>query len=334
VSSTEPVDELSATQFEEHEALEAEHSISGRPFELSAARGGLLGRFHNDKLAFVAVAWLVVIALVALLAPWIAPYGQSEGTLGSADLQPVWSGGSWDHIMGTTPQGYDILSRLIHGARTSLVIGVSVVVLAGLFGVLIGLIAGYKGGRTDRLLMGWVDVQVSFPGLLMALLLLMVLRGSVKTVIIVLAINGWMVYARMTRGVVLSMRERPFVEAAEIIGARPRRVIMTHVLPNLVSPLATLGTLEFARIVLAEAALSFLGLGIQFPQTSWGTDAAQGGAYINRNPWPAIYPGVALTLTVLAVNIVAAWLRVVFDPQEREKRHAATVLGGAGGKQL
>ena len=334
MSATEPVDELSAREFEEHHALEAEEALTGRPYELSAARGGLLGKFRNDKLAFVALGWLIVITLVAILAPWIAPYGQSEGTLGDADKSPVWNGGSWDHIFGTTPQGYDILSRLIHGARTSLVIGVAVVVAAGLFGVVIGLIAGYRGGRTDRLLMGWVDVQVSFPGLLMALLLLMVLRGSVKTVIIVLAINGWMVYARMTRGVVLSMRERPFVEAAEIIGAKPRRVIATHVLPNLASPLATLATLEFARIVLAEAALSFLGLGIQFPQTSWGTDAAQGGAYINRNPWPAIYPGLALTITVLAVNIVAAWLRVVFDPQEREKRHAANVLGGAGGKQL
>ena len=332
MSATEPVDELSATQFEEHRALEAEEAIQGRPFELSAVRGGLLGKFANDKLALIALAWLILIVLVAIFAPWIAPYGQSQGTLGDADKSPVWNGGSWDHVFGTTPQGYDILSRLIHGARTSLTIGIAVVVAAGLFGLVIGLISGYKGGRTDRLLMGWVDVQVSFPGLLMALLLLMVLRGSVKTVIIVLAINGWMVYARMTRGVVLTMKERPFVEAAEIIGAKPRRVIMTHVLPNLVSPLATLATLEFARIVLAEAALSFLGLGIQFPQTSWGTDAAQGGQFINRNPWPAIYPGLALTITVLAVNIVAAWLRVAFDPQEREKRHAATVI--AGGKQL
>lgn len=330
MSATEPVDELSATTFEQDEAVQREEAIQGRPYELtSARRGGLLAKFVNDKLAFAAITWLVIVSVCAIFAPWIAPYGKVEGSLSTVDISPVWNGGSWSHVMGTTNQGYDILSRLIYGARTSLVIGVAVVALAGLFGIAIGLVSGYKGGRLDRLLMGWVDVQVSFPGLLMALLLLMVLRGSVTTVIIVLAINGWMVYARMTRGVVLSLRERPFVEAAEIIGARPSRVVFRHILPNLVSPLATLATLEFARIVLAEAALSFLGLGIQFPDVSWGSDAAKGGEYINANAWYAIYPGLALTLTVLAVNIVASWLRVVFDPQEREKRHAATVLGGA-----
>ena len=123
----EPTDELSASTFERHEAAEAEQSIHGRPYELSAARRGLLVRFANDKLAFAALGWLILVGAVAILATWIAPYGQSEGTLGDADRSPVWNGGSWDHVFGTTPQGYDILSRLIHGARTSLLIGVAVV---------------------------------------------------------------------------------------------------------------------------------------------------------------------------------------------------------------
>ena len=234
--------------------------------------------------------------------------------------------------MGTDWQGYDVLSRLLHGARTSLFIGVFVVALAGTFGVLVGLIAGFRGGRTDRWLMGWVDVQVSFPGLLLAMLLIALVGGTIWSVGVILALNGWMVYARVTRGVVLSVRERPFVEAAEMIGASPLRVVARHVLPNLITPLATIGVLEFARIILAEAALSFLGLGIQFPGVTWGLDIARAGDHeLFGNQWLILYPGLLLSLTVLAVNLLSSWLRVALDPQEREKRFAATgqTKGGA-----
>ncbi|HWC68364.1 MAG TPA: ABC transporter permease, partial [Acidimicrobiales bacterium] len=220
------------------------------------------------------------------------------------------------------------LSRLIYGARTSLFIGAAVVVLAGTFGVVFGLIAGYKGGKADRWMMGWVDLQVAFPGLLLAIVILSLVGGSVTSVIVVLALNGWMVYARMTRGIVLTVKETPYVEAAEMVGCKPKRVIFKHILPNLTSALATLGVLELARIILAEAALSFLGLGIQFPQVSWGLDTARGGDYIFSNPWLVVFPGLALSITVLSVNLVASWLRVVFDPQEREKRFAATATSG------
>ncbi len=248
---------------------------------------------------------------------------------------PVWNGGSWSNPMGTDWQGYDVLSRLLYGARTSLFIGVFVVVVAGTFGVMIGLIAGYRGGRTDRFLMGWVDVQVSFPGLLLAMLLIALVGGTVWTVSIILAINGWMVYGRMTRGVVLSVRERPFVEAAEMVGASPRRVVLRHVLPNLFTPLATLAVLEFARIILAEAALSFLGLGIQYPGVTWGLDIARAGDHeLFGNQWLIAYPGILLSLTVLAVNLLSSWLRVVLDPQEREKRFASNAIGKAGGAEL
>ena len=168
-----------------------------------------------------------------------------------------------------------------------------------------------------------VVVQVAFPGLLLALIMIAILGGSVRTVILVLSFNGWMVYARMTRGVVLSLKERPFVEAAEVIGCKPRRVVLTHILPNLVSSLSTLAVLEFARILLAEATLSFLGLGIQYPEVSLGLVANNGRDYLFSAPRFIIIPGIVLSLLVLNVNFVASWLRVLFDPQERVKRFAA-----------
>lgn len=327
-------DEYTAQTLEEEAALEEEEALQGRPYELAAAQGGLFRELVRDKLGLASAIFLVVLAASAILAPLIAPDLPNRGNLGNAMASPVWNGGSWSNPMGTDWQGYDVLSRLLYGARTSLFIGVFVVLLAGTFGVIIGLIAGYKGGRADRWLMGWVDVQVSFPGLLLAMLLIALVGGTMWSVSIILALNGWMVYARMTRGTVLSVRERPFVEAAEMVGARPRRIVMRHVLPNLFTPLATLAVLEFARIILAEAALSFLGLGIQYPGVTWGLDIARAGDHeLFGNQWLIVYPGLLLSLTVLAVNLLSSWLRVVLDPQEREKRYASTVQG-KGGAQL
>lgn len=322
-------DEYTAERRDEADALLAEEQLEGRPYELSAVRRGLFRELVRDKAGFIALSVLVVLVILAAFAPLIAPYGPTDGSLSDSKLSPIWGDeGTWDHVLGTDEQGYDVLSRLIYGARTSLLIGAGVVVFAGTFGVLVGLLAGYRGGRTDRWLMGWVDVQVAFPGLLLAIVILSMVGGSTTSLIVVLALNGWMVYARMTRGVVLGVKERPFVEAAEIVGCKARRVVFVHILPNLVSALATLGVLEFARIILAEAALSFLGLGIQYPNVSWGLDAAQGRDQIFSNSWLVVFPGLALSITVLAVNLVASWLRLVFDPQEREKRFAATATTG------
>ena len=334
MSTTIGPDELSASQHDEDEATEHEEAIFGRPFELTGATAprGLLGDLVRDKLGLASLVFLVLLALAAVLAPVLAPADPNDGDLTNAMASPVWHGGTWAHPFGTDWQGYDVLSRLLYGARTSLFIGVAVVALAGTFGVLVGLVAGYRGGRTDRLLMGWVDVQVSFPGLLLAMLLIALVGGSVLSVTVILAINGWMVYARMTRGVVLSVRERPFVEAAEVVGCKPRRVVMTHILPNLTTPLATLAVLEFARIILAEAALSFLGLGVQHPTVTWGLDIARAGDHeLFGNQWLIVYPGILLSLTVLSVNLLSSWLRVALDPQEREKKFAATATAGAGG---
>lgn len=187
---------------------------------------------------------------------------------------------------------------------------------------MLGLVAGYRGGRTDSFIMRWIDTQVAFPGLLIALIILAVIGPSMLTVILVLSLNGWMVYGRLTRGAVLSIRQTAYVEAAEMVGCSAPRVVFRHILPNLTSPLLTLGILEFARIVLAEAALSFLGMGIQPPATSWGLDVATGKNYMFRAWWLVTFPGIAISLTVLAINLLASWMRLISDPQEREKQFA------------
>lgn len=277
----------------------------------------------SDKPAMFGLLIMILLLLCAVFAAFLAPYDPAAQNIMARLKPPMWvEGGSLAHVLGTDHLGRDVLSRLLHGTRISLLVGFGTVILAGSVGVLIGLVSGYKGGRVDALLVAFIDTNVAFPGLLLALLILAVIGPSTSTVIVVLALNGWMVFARVTRGIVLSMRATPFIEAAEVIGCRPRRILWTHVLPNLLSPLLTLATLEFARIVLAEAALSFLGLGIQPPATSWGLDVAQGKEYMFRAWWLVTMPGMAIAMTVLAINLVASWLRVTSDPIEREKRFA------------
>jgi peptide/nickel transport system permease protein len=317
----------------QHQAIEdaeaTEEMFEGRPYEIRAATTGLFAELRADKPGFLSALFLFVVLIAGFAAPLLAPYGPVEGNPSTSNISPVWDGGSWSHVLGTDTQGYDVLSRLMYGARTTMLIGFAVVAAAGLFGVVVGLIAGYRGGRVDRWLMRWVDVQVAFPGLLIALIMIAVLEASMRSLIFVLAFNGWMVYARMTRGVVLSAKERPYVEAAEMIGCKPRRVMFKHILPNLTSSLVTLAVLEFARIILAEATLSFLGLGLQFPEVSLGVMANSGRDAFFSLPRLAIIPGVVITLIVLAVNFLASWLRVASDPIEREKRHAAGAVSAA-----
>jgi peptide/nickel transport system permease protein len=268
---------------------------------------------------------LVVFILVALLAPVITPHDPSTQLLADRLTPPFWEhGGSMNHILGTDQLGRDILSRIIYGSRISLLVGTGVVLVAMAFGVTVGITSGYFGGRVDAIIMRVVDTQGAFPGLLLAMLILAAVGPSVKTVMIVLMLDGWLVYARVSRGAVLSLRETAYVEAAELVGCGPNRVMFRHILPNLTSPILTLGVLEFARIILAEAVLSFLGLGVQPPQMSWGLEIAEGQDFVYSNWWLVTFPGIAIALTVLGVNLFASWLRVAADPQEREKRFAAS----------
>lgn len=288
------------------------------------ARLDELGReLWQDKLGMAGFVVIVLLLLMAIFAPLIAPYDPAAQSVVARLKPPAWlPKGSWDHLLGTDHLGRDVLSRVIYGARASLIVGVVVVLVAGTFGVVLGLWSGFKGGRTDAVIMRIVDVQVAFPGLLLILLVISVIGPSMMTMIIVLAVTNWMVYARVVRGIVLSVRQTPYVEAAEMIGCRTGRVVFRHILPNLISPLLTLGILEFTNIVLAEAAMSFLGLGVQPPATSWGLDVANGRDYIFVAWWLITFPGLSIALTVLAVNLFAGWVRVTTDPQEREKRYA------------
>jgi len=284
----------------------------------------------RDRTGFIGVVLIAALVFMALAAPLLAPHDPAAQNLRARLRPPAWEAkGSWNHVLGTDHLGRDVLSRVIYGSRVSLLVGAAVVIIAGTFGVMMGLFAGYRGGRTDNFIMRWIDTQVAFPGLLLALIILAVIGPSIITVIIVLSLNGWMVYGRMTRGAVLSVRQTEYVEAAEIVGCKGRRVIFRHILPNLTSPLLTLSILEFARIVLAEAALSFLGLGIQPPATSWGLDVATGKDYIFRAWWLVTMPGIAISVTVLAVNLVASWMRLISDPQEREKQFARQMAARA-----
>lgn len=301
-------------------------AFRGRPHEMFSAVRGMGRELWQDKAGFIGLVVLVLLVLMAVFAPLISPYAPDAQNLLQKFRPPVWAEtGTWEHVLGTDNLGRDVLSRMIHGSGVSLLVGVAVVALAGGFGVLMGLLAGYRGGRTDAFIMRWIDTQIAFPGLLLALIILAVVGPSMTTVIVVLAINGWMVYGRMTRSIVLTVRQLPYVEAAEMVGCRSSRVVFRHILPNLASPLLTLSILEFARIILAEAALSFLGLGIQPPQTSWGLDVAIGKEYIFNAWWLVTIPGTAIAVTVLAINLVASWARITSDPQEREKRFARLV---------
>lgn len=294
------------------------------------ARGRLrrsIRELWSDKAGFVGAAFLVMIVAVAIVAPWIAPHEPAAQSVTDRLVPPAWAeGGSTDHLLGTDNLGRDVLSRLIHGSRVSLIVGVVVVAVAGGIGTLLGVVAGYKGGRVNSLIMRIVDTQMAFPGLLLALIILATIGPSMTTVIVVLALNNWMIYARVTQGIVLSVKETPYVEAAEIVGCRSRRVIARHILPNLTAPLLTLAVLELAAMILSEAALSFLGVGIQPPQTSWGLDVSIGKDYLFSAWWLVTFPGLAIALTVLSVNLVASWLRITLDPSEREKRFAAQTI--------
>ena len=273
----------------------------------------------RDPFALAAAIFLVVLILAAVFAPWVSPYDPERGGLMLRNKPPLTpsADGGIPYLLGTDPLGRDELTRLIYGARVSLAVGFLSVLVSGTIGVILGLIAGYYRGGIDDLIMRIVDLQMGFPSLLMALLVLYVLGGGVWKVILVLAVTRWMVYARVTRSFVLSQRESVFVEAAKATGCTDRRIMLRHIIPNLTSPLLVLATLEVATAILTEASLSFLGLGIQPPQSSWGLMLAEGRSYVTTAWWLVTFPGIAILLTALSLNLLAGWGRAITDPVTR-----------------
>lgn len=267
-------------------------------------------------LGMIGAGLLLLLVLVSLLGPWLDLPDPTRGNLRARMAAPTWSWFSLGaHPLGADQLGRDILSRIIAGSQVTLLIAGSAVILGGAVGTLLGLVSGYFGGLFDRLLMRLVDIQLALPLMLLALMIVAAMGPSLTNLIIVLALVSWVRYARIVRGQVLAVRERDFVQSARAIGASPARIILKHILPNVLTPALVVATLELARLIVLEAGLSFLGLGVQPPFPSWGRMLADGRAYISSAWWVITFPGVALMLTVLAVNLLGDWLRDYFDPR-------------------
>ena len=265
--------------------------------------------------AFTSGALLTIILIVAALAaPLLSPYDPDV-----QDTMRRLEAPSHQHPLGLDDLGRDVLSRILWGARVSLRVGFSVVVIASLIGVSLGAIAGYFGGAADVIIMRICDILLAFPGILLAIALVAVLGPSLNNVILALGTIGWVGYARLVRGQVLKVREMEYVTAAEALGARSMRVILRHVLPNVINPVIVMATLGLAGAILAEAALSFLGLGVQPPTPSWGAMLTSGRRYLGIANHLAIYPGAAIMLAVMGLNFLGDGLIDALDPKYRKR---------------
>jgi peptide/nickel transport system permease protein len=269
---------------------------------------------------FLVAAGLFVTALglVALTAPYLAPHNPERGSLRARLRAPtVEARDGRSYLLGTDHLGRDVLSRMIYGTRVSLVIGFAAVLVGGLVGGLLGLVAGFRGGWVDEVIMTVADAQLAFPFILLAIGIIAVLGPSFPNLIVVVGLSGWVTYARVLRAQVLSLRQREFVSAIRALGGSVPRILLRHVLPNVASTLMVIATLELARAIVLEATLSFLGLGIQPPTPSWGGMIHEGREYLDTAWWISVFPGTVLMLTSLVVSRTGDWLRDVLDPTLR-----------------
>jgi len=280
-------------------------AVSARGLRL-VARAPILANPLN-VVAFVLIA---VFALCALFAPLLAPYDPLFQDLGIRLTPP-----SPEHWLGTDSLGRDILSRILYGARISLLVGVVVVVSAGLVGTAIGLVAGYVGGFVDEALMRLTEVFLAFPALILAMAIAGALGPSLTNAIIAIAAVTWAVYARLTRGQILSLRRREFVEAARAMGATQMRIVVRHLLPNALAPLMIQASFDLGSSIIAAAGLSFIGFGAQPPTPEWGVMISEGRNYISTQPWLSLFPGLAILLAVGSFNLLGDGLRDAFDPR-------------------
>jgi len=268
--------------------------------------------------------WLALLVLALVLgcaaAPdWIAPFDPNDMDLGASFQPPVWQdGGDWNHPLGTDNLGHDILSRIVHGSRVSVVVAFYAIVLSGTIGALTGMVSGFFGGWVDALIMRLVEIQMSIPAVALALILAAALTPGLSTVVVVIVLTYWTWYARIIRGEVMSLRSRDYVLLAAVAGVPTLTVFRRHLLPNIGNTLLVLGSLQVGQVILFEASLSFLGLGIQQPDVSWGLMLADARQYISNAPWAITLPGIAIMFTCLAANLFGDWLRDRLDPKLRQ----------------
>ncbi len=265
------------------------------------------------------LAILLLLVATALLAPVLAPGSPTEQNLAKRLLPPVWlEGGSWDYPLGADLFGRDILSRVIYGARISLMISLTAIGVGAFFGILVALPAGYWGGMVDLLVMRAVDAALSIPTILIGIVLAVMLGPSYEAVIFVIILFVWPRYARQVRGETLAIKQRDFVALAKIAGSSSARIILVHILPNLVPTLLVLSSLQVGAAIIMEATLSFLGVGIPPPAPAWGVMVADGKDLVVTAWWVSVFPGIAILLTVLSLNLLGDWLRDRLDPKLRQ----------------
>jgi ABC-type dipeptide/oligopeptide/nickel transport system permease subunit len=274
-----------------------------------------LRRLWRLKWGLAAAAVMLVIVVTAVAAPWIAPYSPVEVDITHRLGPPAWmEGGKVQHLLGTDQIGRDLLSRMIYGGRVSLLIGVFAVLVSSTIGVLLGLAAGYFGPRVDWTIMTVINVMLTFPFVLLALAVIAVLGPSLVNMVIVLGVADWPLYARVIRAETLAIRERDFITAGRALGMSHLRIIFRQILPNLVSVIVVIATLQVARVIILESFLSFLGLGVQPPTPAWGNMLGEGRVYMLNSWWIAAFPGAAIFITTLAINLMGNALRDWLDP--------------------
>jgi len=266
----------------------------------------------------VAVLVLVALTIAAVFAPWVAPYDPQGGSILDSLIAPtLQSGAGPPHLMGTDSLGRDVLSGVIYGSRVSLLVGLAAVVGAGLIGTAVGLIAGYFGGWIDEVVMRLVDIQMAFPFIILAITIMFILGRGLINVIVVLIVTGWPLYARVVRAETLRLRDSEFVIAARVLGCGRLRTVFRHILPNAFTPLLVVATFAVPQMIIFEAGMSFLGVGMPAQVVSWGTLVADGRAYLDQAWWITTFPGLAIMLTVLSVNLLGDWMRDRLDPRLR-----------------
>jgi peptide/nickel transport system permease protein len=289
--------------------------ISEARVEMAGAGQPTLRRLLRLRWGLAATGILLLIVASAALAPWISPHDPLAVNIRHRLAPPAWmEGGKIENVLGTDQVGRDLLSRMIYGGRVSLVSGVAAVLMSATIGVMLGLAAGYFGGRTDWTIMTVINVMLTFPFVLLALAVIAVLGPSLVNMIIVLGIAGWPIYARTVRAETLAIREREFVLAGRALGMSHLRLVFRQIVPNLVSLIVVIGTLQVAQVIVLESFLSFLGLGIQPPTPAWGNMLGEGRVYMLNSWWIATFPGLAIFLTTLTINLMGNALRDWLDP--------------------
>jgi ABC-type dipeptide/oligopeptide/nickel transport system permease subunit len=294
---------------------------AARPAVLAAARSqSLLARnlmlFAGSRLSLASAAVVLGFVVMALAAPLIAPHDPYETDLFRRLQPPAWMpGGEWSFLLGCDALGRDIFSRIIFGARISIFIGAAVILVATTIGILAGLAAGYLRGWTDVVISRLVDILLGFPYLIFAIALIAMTGPGLQNIILALAYKEWVIPCRVVRGETLAAREVEYVEAARAMGGSRRYIMLREILPNILSPVVVVSTVRMAHVIILEASLSFLGLGVQPPTASWGSMVADGRSFMLEAWWVSTFPGLAILLLVLSINVVSQGLRDAFDPK-------------------